>query len=442
MERCTLKRKFISLILTLAISVSLGSNAFAATEQAQPPKLVAKTAVAIDANTGELIYGVKADTKIYPASTTKLLTALMLVEAKKSSDVLTYTKSAQEQPSASINKDVKAIKPGDKMTADNALKSLLIFSANDIAYMIADNLTNKLDASVKDTDTAFAPLMNKKVESLGLKNTHFVTANGLYDADHYSTAYDMSVIAKAAFSNKLISDAVKQEKATIQTESGLSIPITNRNKLILQSETSLYDKTCLGGKTGYLSQAGKCLIAIFNRDGRKIIGVVMDSSYDAQDTQSFKDMESLVNYGYTINYTKLYSSGSTVKTAELTYKPLKFFGPSKTISVPLVLKEDVNYYKNDINDKEKKIADNIPSLNAWKLNKDSAAGTMTLTERGITKTYKLYPALSTSEIIGDNKLLYGFTAVGALLCVGIVLLLIGKISSLAHRKNRRKSRYR
>lgn len=252
----------------------------------------------------------------------------------------------------------------------------------------------------------------------------------------------MSVIAKAAFSNKLILDAVKQEKATVQTESGLSIPITNRNKLILPNETSLYDKTCIGGKTGYLNDAGKCLIAVFNRNNRKIIGVVMDSSYDAQDTQVFKDMESLVNYSYTINYTKLYSSGSTVKTEAVTYKPLKFFGPSKTVSVPLVLKEDVNYYKNDINDKEKKLTVNTPSLNVWKLNTDTAVGTVTLTERGINKTYKLYPALSSGSIIGSNKLTYAAAFIGTVLCIGLVLALIGKISSLTRRKNRRKSRYR
>lgn len=441
MGRCTLKRKLISLILTVTISLSLGSTAFAASES-QTPKLVAKTAVSIDADTGELIYGNKADTKVYPASTTKLLTALMLVDAKKSTDVLTYTKSAQEQPSASINKDVKPLKPGEKITVDNALKGLLIYSANDIAYMIAGNLTGKLDASVKDTNTAFSPLMNKKIAALGLKNTHFITANGLFDKDHYSTAYDMSVIAKAAFSNKLILDAVKQEKATVQTESGLSIPITNRNKLILPSETSLYDKTCIGGKTGYLNNAGKCLIAVFNRNNRKIIGVVMDSSYDAQDTQVFKDMENLINYSYTINYTKLYSSGSTVKTEAVTYKPLKFFGPSKTVSVPLVLKEDVNYYKNDINDKEKKLTVNTPSLNVWKLNTDTAVGTVTLTERGINKTYKLYPALSSGSIIGSNKLTYAAAFIGTVLCIGLVLALIGKISSLTRRKNRRKSRYR
>lgn len=442
MERCTLKRKFISFILAMTISLSLGSNAFAAQENSVP-KLVAKTAVAIDADTGELIYSVKPDTKVYPASTTKLLTALLLVDAKKANDTLTYTASAQLQPSASLNKDVKPIKVGDKITADNALKGLLIFSANDFAYMIANNLTGKLDANVKDTNNDFSVIMNKKVTQLGLKNTHFVTANGLFDANHYTTAYDMSVIGKTAFDNSWILNTVKQEKAIIPTENGLALPITNRNKLILPNETKLYDKTCIGGKTGYLEESGKCLVSIFNRDGRKIIGVVMDSSYDAEDTQVFKDMESLVNYSYKINYTTLYKSNSTFKTEVVNYKPLKFFGPTKTVSVPLVLKDNVNYYKNSVNDSEKKLTVNTSALNPLKLSTDTAVGTLTLSDRGATKTYKLYSTISTSDLIKEDTPLYIGAFVGLLIGIAFVLILLAKITnSINRRKRKRNSRFR
>lgn len=442
MERCALKRKFISFILTLTISLSLSSNAFAA-QTTSAPKLVAKTAVAIDANTGELIYAVKPDTKVYPASTTKLLTALLLVEAKKTNDTLTYTSSAQQQPSASLNKDIKPIKVGEKITADNALKGLLIFSANDIAYMIANNLTGKPLDTVQETNNDFSVLMNKKVAALGLKNTHFVTANGLFDANHYTTAYDIGVIGKAAFANPWILNTVKQEKTVVTTESGLNLPITNRNKLILPTETKLYDQTCIGGKTGYLNEAGKCLVSIFNRNGKKIIGVVMDSSYDAADTQVFKDMEDLVNYSYSINYTNLYKSNSTIKTEIVNYKPLKFFGPTKTIIVPLILKDNVTYYKNSVNDSEKKLTTNFSSLNPWKLNADTPVGKLTLTERGVTKTYNLYTNLSTGELIKQNTLLYICTFV--LLLVGVVfaLMLLSNIVNLINKNKRRKNtRYR
>ncbi|MDF2503020.1 MULTISPECIES: D-alanyl-D-alanine carboxypeptidase family protein [Clostridium] len=435
-----MKRKIISLILTLALSLSIGSTAFAA-ENSQPPNIVGTAAVAIDAETGEIIYAKNLDSKVYPASTTKLITALILTESKKPGDLLTYTASAKAQPSASINLDKKPLNVGQQMTVENAMKGLLVFSANDIAYMIADNLIGKLDANVSDTNKAFSVLMNKKADSLGLKNTHFVTPNGLHDPDHYTTAYDMSVIAKTAFANKTILNTVKQKEATIST-GGFNIPIENRNKMILEKETDLYDKTCIGGKTGYTTQAGKCLVSIFNRDGRKIIGVVMNSAYDSQDTQVFKDMESLINYSYSIKSTKLYSSNGTYKSENLSYRPLKFFGPTKTLKVPLTVKENVNYYKNDVNDKEKKLTANISSLDPWKLKAETSVGTLTLTERGITKTYKLYPGVSTSDLIKDNKLLYGGVLVGIIVIIAIIIIIIYKIINIFSKKGRRRSYYR
>lgn len=437
-----MKRKIISLILTLSISISIGSTtAFAAENNNAPPKLYAKTAVAIDAQTGEVIYEKNLDDKVYPASTTKLLTALLLVESKKPSDLLTYTPSAKAQPSASINLDKKPLDVGQQMTVDNAMKGLLIYSANDIAYMIADNILGKLNDNVNDTNRDFSVLMNKKVDELALKNTHFVTPNGLHDPNHYTTSYDMSVIAKAAFSNNYILNTIKQKEATITTENGFNIPVENRNKLILDKETSLYDKTCIGGKTGYTIQAGKCLVAIFDRDGRKIIGVIMNSGYDSEDTLVFKDMENLINYSYTVNYTNVYSSNATYKTETISYKPLKFFGPTKTVKVPLVLKENAKYYKNTLNDKEKKVTDNVSSLDPWKLKEDTSVGNLTLTERGVTKKYKLYPEISTGTLIKDNKLIYGGVLIAIIAAVALLIFIIYKIIKLFSNRGRRRSYY-
>lgn len=419
-----MKRKIISLILTLTISISISSNVFAA-ENSAAPNISAKAAVAIDASTGEIIYSKNLDDKVYPASTTKLLTALILTKLKKPNDILTYTPSAKLQPSASLNMDKKPILPGDKITADTALKSMLIYSANDIAEMIAGNLVNDTTSSVSDTNKKFSVLMNNEVSKLGLKNTHFETPNGLHNPDHYTTAYDMSIIGKNAFANKEILDTVKLKNYVFKTENGIEIPIENRNKLILNN-LSLYDKTCIGGKTGFTNEAGNCLVAIFNRDGRTIIGVVMHSNSDSADTQSFKDMEAMINYSYSIQPTNLYSSNNNVGTKTLSYKPLVFFGPTKTIEVPLKVNKDVQYYKNDINDKEKSISINLNTKNPWDLKKNTSVGTLTLNERGVTKKFDMYTTLSSSDLIKQNKLLYGSTAVGVIVIIGLITLIVRK----------------
>lgn len=429
-----MKHKFISTLLSLTLIFSASSNAFAAsTTSASAPELAAKTAVAIDASTGEVIYSKQLDEKIYPASTTKLLTAILFTENKKPSDILGYSKSAFDQPTASINKDLHPLKVGEKISAGNVMKGLLMYSANDMAYVIASNLLNNINDTDADTTNKFSAIMNKKVQSLGLKNTHFVTANGLHDPNHYSTAYDMSQIAKVAFSNDWILKTISTQKSTFATEDGLNLPLENRNKLINPKE-SVYDQTCIGGKTGYTSEAGKCLVAIFNRNGKKIIGVVMNSLYDQKDLQASTDMENLINYSYTLTPTTLYKSGSKYTTVKLSYKPFKLFGPTKTVNVPLMVKENVNYFKNPVNDTEKVLVQNISNINPWKLNTDTSVGTLTLKERGVTKNYKLYSSISSKDLISDNKLLYGASALAVIAALAILITLIYKIVKLFTRK--------
>ncbi|MDP4143054.1 MAG: D-alanyl-D-alanine carboxypeptidase family protein [Bacillota bacterium] len=429
-----MKRLISPIFLSILMLFSISSTAFAA--ENTPPAVVAKSAVTIDADTGEIIYAKDIDAKVYPASTTKLITAMLLTEAKKPTDELSYTQSAAAQPAFSLKLNVHDLKVGEKITADNAMKGLLIYSANDIAYMIAGNVINKPDASVADTTNEFSALMNKKAQQLGMKNTHFVTPNGLHDPNHYTTAYDMSILGKNAFANKWILDTVKLKNTVVETVDGIKLPVENRNKLILDNQP-VYDSTCIGGKTGYTDEAGKCLVSLFNRNGKKIISVVMKSAYDKDDTQVFKDTLTAVNWSYKQIQTPLFKGGDTYKTVTVSYKPLKFFGPVKTVKVPLILKENINYYKNTINDNEKKLTDNVQNLDAWKLNTSAAVGNVTLTERGVTKQYKLYSELSTGSIMKSSTGLYVGIAVAAVVAIALLITLLVKIKSLFRSDKRR-----
>lgn len=423
----TLKHKFLSTLISFSLIFSISSTTFAAAKTTSEPNIVGQTAISIDADTGEVIYSKNPDQKIYPASTTKLLTALLLTKNKKPTDILSYSNSAEEQPEFSISKNIHPLTVGEKISADSVMQGLLIYSGNDMAYVIASNILGKINDSTDETKNNFSVLMNKEVQALGLKSTHFITPNGLHDDNHYSTAYDMSTLAKIAFKNKWIYDTISKQKSVAYTEDNVKLPLTNTNKIIDPKEP-VYDKTCIGGKTGSTSKAGRCLIALYNRNGKKIIGVVMKSQDDPRDLQVFKDMGNLINYSYENLPTTLYKKSAVFNSAKLSYKPFKFFGPTKTVNVNLTLDKDIVYYKNVLNDTEKTIKQNIPTINPWKLNSSTSVGTVTLNERGITKTYNLYPSVSTKDLISDNKLLYGLALLVTIAVLGILITVIYKVA--------------
>ena len=261
-----MKQKKLSLLLVFIFIFSLKFNVFAAENNLKPePQIYGKAAVTVDMETGEIIYVKDIDKQMYPASTTKLITALLLAENKNKLDKLVYTQGAKVQPTTSLNTNLHPIDVGETMSAADVMDGLLIYSGNDMAYVIADN--------VGKDEKDFANKMNDKIGKLGLKNTHFVTPNGLHDPNHYTTSYDLSVIARTAFKNDWIRETISKLKSTIKTSKGTTFIIENTNKLLGKDG-------CIGGKTGYTDPAGRCLVGIYERNGRKILGVVMNSVYD------------------------------------------------------------------------------------------------------------------------------------------------------------------
>ena len=419
-----MKRTKLAFLLTLIFIISLTSNVFAA--EAPKPQIYGKAAMTMDIDTGEIIYENNIDTKSYPASTTKLLTALLLAENKNKADMLAYTESAKKQPEYSLNINMKAMNIGEQMSGESVMDSLLLFSANDIAYMIADNVSGDSEQ--------FKALMNDRIAKLGLKNTHFVTPNGLHDNEHYTTPYDLSVIARHAFKNEWVREVLAKKNSKVTTSEGKIFLLENRNKLVGQDN-------CVGGKTGYTSQAGRCLVAFFDKDGRKLVGVVMNSVYDSQDSAVFDDMKKVIDWSYNAKPVNLYEKGKEIKTVNIAYKPLRFFGPEKTIKVPLILNEDVKYYDNAINKKDVSIEENkivkVDNLNLWKLDNSKSVGTLTIKEREAVKTCKLYTTVSKSDIIKANTGLY----IGAVAAVIIVLVVVIFLTLQIKRLTSKRRRY-
>jgi len=417
-----LKKKRLTAILTLLIVLIMNLNVLAAGENIAKPDIYGQAAITVDVQTNEIIYEKNIDLKMYPASTTKLLTALLLAENKNKTDLLTYTESAKSQPEYSLNVNLQPIQVGEKMSAKDAMLGLLLYSGNDVAYMIADNVSGNA--------TAFMAKMNEKIQALKLKNTHFVTPNGLHDVNHYTTAYDLSVIGIEAFKNPWVKEAAGTKSANITVSSGISMNIENRNKLLGKNG-------CIDGKTGYTSQAGKCLVTLYERDGRQILGVVMNSVYDKDDLFVFNDMEKIIDWSYSAKKTTLFSKGSVIKTETFMYKPFVFAGPVKTIDVPLIAKEDITYYDNDVNKAELKENYKFNNIGLTTLIGAKSIGTLSLEERSSIKTYNIYSGLSLFSILKANLVLYTGLLAGLAVLIALIIVAIKKLGG---RNRNRKGR--
>lgn len=425
-------KKILILLLSLVVVLSIPLQSLADENtniKVQQPTIYGTSAITIDMKTGEIIYAKNIDKRAYPASTTKLMTALLLAENAKKSDLLTYSKEAKNQPVDSLNLNIHPIAVGEKMTAENSMDGLLLFSGNDVAYMIASSIGGNVDS--------FINMMNDRVKKLNLKNTHFTNPNGLHDDNHYTTAYDLSIITREAFNNSWVRETMAKEKATIKTETGPNMVIKNTNKL-------LNSNGCIGGKTGYTAKAGRCLTAVFERNGRQILGVVMNSIYDKNDSFVFNDMEKIIDYSYNAKQTTLINKNTTLRTENINYKTFGFIGPVKQLKVPVIIKDDISYYENQINNKDslaKQASYKMNNFTLKDLKNGNSIGTLTINERGATKNFKLYSSITSKEI---NKIMIPTYIAFAAAALGlIVLILFGiRMVNLNKRKRKRKNRYR
>lgn|GEM_PF-7080098 len=226
----------------------------------------AEAAIAVDLETGQALVSKHEDTLVYPASLTKLMTAMLLAENRYPGDLLKCSVGASLQEPTTLG-----LKPGSVLTAAAAMDALLVASANDVAYMVAE----EVGGTAKD----FVAMMNAKAKSLGMVHTHFVNPAGLHDQNHYSTAKDLAILFKAALKDPWVAKALGKAEATItasapsQGEGASTLTFKNTNPLLGKDG-------CVAGKTGHTAQAGKCLAALYEKEGHRIVAVVLKSPND------------------------------------------------------------------------------------------------------------------------------------------------------------------
>ena len=293
-------RRFCSLFFALLLTFSLASPALAAEEEDGPFEVEAKAALLVDPDTDEVLYERNIHERRPPASLTKVMTCLLVLEAVDSGalrmgDVLT----ASELAVTSIPPDgsTAGILVDEELTVEQLLYCIMLSSANEGCNILAEAVSGSIDA--------FVEKMNDKAQALGCKGTHFANTNGLPDDDHYTTAWDLYLIAKEARTHPDFMPIV----GTIYYE----VPETNlsrarklytTNYLISSYRTSYYlYQGATGIKTGFTNAAGYCLMSAASRNGRSLLSVVLGAERITEEdgtiiTKSFTETKKLFDHGF------------------------------------------------------------------------------------------------------------------------------------------------
>ncbi len=277
-----MKKKFgISLLITLLLSSSLYASE-------APGTIYSKGSVLIEKDSKRVLYEKNAHEKMAMASTTKIMTCMVAIESGKLDEIVTVSGKAARAPKVKLN-----LKTGEKQKLGDLLYSLMLESHNDTAVAIAEHVGGSVEE--------FCAMMTEKAKAIGAENTCFETPNGLDGQAHYSTPYDMALIAAYALDNpefvKII-NTPQIEIPTTQLEGSKKHALINKNRFLSQYEGAE------GVKTGYTSKAGHCFVGAVKKEDMELIGVALGAGWDSKGkSRKYTDVIKLMNYGYN-NYKK------------------------------------------------------------------------------------------------------------------------------------------
>lgn len=247
-----------------------------AIEGFDPVSLRAKAALLMDAQTGKIYYQKNARVRRAPASTTKIMTALVAIELGDLEDKVIISERVPQAEGASIK-----LKAGEIISLKNLLYAALLYSANDACVAIAEHIAGN--------EENFVWIMNEKAKEIGALETHFVNPHGLDSPEHYSTAYDLALIGRKALENDTFQEIAKTHRTQIRSAQGKKEKIrtlVNKNRLLRNFEGTE------GGKTGFTKEAGYCLVSSASRMGYRLVAVVLG------DKNRWQDSKTLLSAGF------------------------------------------------------------------------------------------------------------------------------------------------
>ena len=280
------KKIFLLSFFILALLFSNLNIVYAADTNA--PELVSRAAILMDNKTNKILYDKNSNERMFPASTTKILTAILVLENCDLNEIITASYDAvMSIPEGYVTANIDG---DEQLTVEQLLQLLLVHSANDAANVLAEYVGGSIES--------FVSMMNTKVNELGLTNTHFTNAYGLQDDNHYTTAYDLSVIMQYCLKN--------DDFRRIAGSASCSIPATNKsdvrsytstNQLLVPSNPNYYSYVTVG-KTGFTTEAGECLVSCAYKNDLELICVVLGGTVVDGISTRFSESKTLYEYGF------------------------------------------------------------------------------------------------------------------------------------------------
>ena len=279
-------------MIIIACTMLFPGSLFSFAEVTDKPDLMADSAVLMNADSGEILYDKNMDKQQFPASTTKIMTALLAIEKLDMSDTVTVSRKAADVVVEGANLDCKY---GEVFEVRDLVYGLLLHSANEMAVVLAEAVSGNI--------SDFAELMNERAEEIGCEHTHFVTPHGLPDERHVTTAYDLALIAREAMENETFAEVVSTSSYTIpQTNLSAEREIKNSNFMLyknsmleINGEKRPYKYEGLKGiKTGYTNAAQGCLVEEAERKELDLLSVTLHS----EDDQRYQDAIQLLDWGF------------------------------------------------------------------------------------------------------------------------------------------------
>lgn len=411
-----LKEKFILFLFIFLILLNIPMLSFA-----DEVSINSKAGVLVELSTGKILFEKNSTEKMFPASTTKIMTAILVLENSNLTDTVTVSSTALENiPTGYVTCNLQV---GEELSVENLLYALMVPSANDAAYVLAEYIGGSVNG--------FSNMMNSKALELGCTNTHFVNPNGIHDEAQYSTAYDLYLIAKYAMQNetfrKLVSTTTYTLPATNKYPSADRV-LKTTNALINPNSKNYYYKYAVGIKTGYTSEAGNCLVSMASRDGLEFISVTLGGGSTSSGLNTrFVDTKKLFDYAYdNFTLTKLKEKNSIITTIEIEN------ATKETKNLDLLIQDSITV----INNKETDTEGILPEI---KLNENLLAPIQAGDTIGTIK-YTVDDVEYSSVLLASTDVIEKPNYSILILICGIVLLIFGIVILPKKKNKKRKSK--